>query len=99
VALGQPLSGYVFVVDGVLIGAGDGRWLAKAMVATLVLYLPLALAVHAAAGALLGDGGPAGQARALTALWVAFTAFMAIRGALFWWRVRTDHWAVTGAAR
>ena len=25
VALGQPLSGYVFVVDGVLIGAGDGR--------------------------------------------------------------------------
>ena len=42
VALGQPLSGYVFVVDGVLIGAGDGRWLAKAMVATLVLYLPRA---------------------------------------------------------
>ena len=31
VALGQPLSGFVFVVDGVLIGAGDGvgwpgRW-------------------------------------------------------------------------
>ena len=99
VALGQPLSGYVFVVDGVLIGAGDGRWLAKAMVATLLLYLPLALGVHAAAGALLGDGGVEGQALALAALWVAFTAFMAIRGVLFWRRVRTDDWAVTGAAR
>ncbi len=40
-----------------------------------------------------------GQARALSALWVVFTAFMAIRGALFWWRVRGDEWAVTGAAR
>lgn len=99
VALGQPLSGYVFVVDGVLIGAGDGRWLAKAMVATLLLYLPLALGVHAAAGALLGDGGAQGQALALAALWVAFTAFMAIRGVLLWRRVRTDDWAVTGAAR
>ena len=99
VALGQPLSGYVFVVDGVLIGAGDGRWLAKAMVATLLLYLPLALGVHAAARALLGDGGTEGQALALAALWVAFTAFMAIRGVLLWRRVRTDDWAVTGAAR
>lgn len=99
VALGQPLSGYVFVVDGVLIGAGDGRWLAKAMVATLVLYLPLALGVRAAAEALLGDGGTDGQAVALAALWVAFTAFMAIRGALFWWRIRSDRWLVTGASR
>ncbi|TQJ48802.1 MATE family efflux transporter [Phycicoccus sp. SLBN-51] len=99
VALGQPLSGFVFVVDGVLIGAGDGRWLAKAMVVTLVLYLPIVLGVHASASALLGDGGVTGQARALSVLWVAFTAFMAIRGALFWWRVRGDEWAVTGAAR
>lgn len=99
VALGQPLSGYVFVVDGVLIGAGDGRWLAKAMVATLVLYLPLALGVHHAADTLLGDSGTAGQALALAALWVAFTGFMAIRGVLFWWRIRSDAWAVTGASR
>lgn len=28
VALSQPLSGWVFVLDGVLIGSGDGRWLA-----------------------------------------------------------------------
>ncbi len=95
VALGQPLSGYVFVVDGVLIGAGDGRWLAGAMVATLVLYLPLAIAVHLGSDRLLAVGAP----RAVTVLWVAFTAFMAIRAVFFWWRVRGDRWAVTGAAR
>ena len=95
VALGQPLAGYVFVVDGVLIGAGDGRWLAKAMAATLVLYLPLALWVHASGDDLVADGAP----RAVTVLWVVFTAFMAIRAAFFWWRIRGDDWAVTGAAR
>src|SRR5450759_4836541 len=30
VALAQPISGFVFVLDGVLIGDGDGRWLAQA---------------------------------------------------------------------
>jgi Na+-driven multidrug efflux pump len=95
VALGQPLAGFVFVVDGVLIGAGDGRWLAKAMAATLVLYLPLALWVHASGDDLVAAGAP----RAVTVLWVVFTAFMAIRAAFFWWRIRGDAWVVTGAAR
>jgi Na+-driven multidrug efflux pump len=95
VALGQPLSGYVFVVDGVLIGAGDGRWLAGAMAATLVLYLPIILGVHAAGASLLGGGAP----YAMAVLWLAFTAFMVIRAGFFWWRVRGDAWAVTGAAR
>ena len=95
VALGQPLAGYVFVVDGVLIGAGDGRWLAGAMVATLVLYLPLVIAVHLAAARLLDAGAP----RAVGVLWVVFTAFMAIRAAFFRWRVSGDAWLVTGAAR
>ena len=38
VAIGQPLSGWVFVLDGVLIGAGDARWLA---VMQLVIMLDL----------------------------------------------------------
>jgi putative MATE family efflux protein len=95
VGLGQPLSGYVFVVDGVLIGAGDGRWLAKAMAATLVLYLPLAISVHLRGDELVA----AGASRAVAVLWLAFTVFMAIRGGFFWWRVRGDRWAVTGASR
>ncbi|MCE1179890.1 MAG: MATE family efflux transporter [Micrococcales bacterium] len=97
VALMQPLSGLVFVIDGVLIGAGDGRWLAGAMVLTLALYLPLVLAVHAAAPRMLSS--PDGAAHAVLWLWAAFTGFMAIRGALFWWRIRGDRWMVVGATR
>ncbi|MGL4742944.1 MAG: MATE family efflux transporter, partial [Dermatophilaceae bacterium] len=99
VALGQPLSGYVFVVDGVLIGAGDGRWLARAMLTTLAAYLPVALAVHLAGERLLDGETRQGQATALVWLWLAFTVFMAVRAALMWARVRTDRWMVTGAIR
>src|SRR5699024_32734 len=45
VAVIQPLSGVVFVLDGVLIGAGDGTYLAKAGVLVLGAYAPLAAAV------------------------------------------------------
>ncbi|WP_431903075.1 MATE family efflux transporter [Nonomuraea sp. bgisy101] len=43
VALFQPVSGIVFVLDGVLIGAGDQRYLAWAGVWTTLAYLPVAL--------------------------------------------------------
>jgi Na+-driven multidrug efflux pump len=95
VALGQPLSGYVFVVDGVLIGAGDGRWLARAMAATFVIYAPLAVTVHVAGDRLLTHGAPV----AVAVLWAVFTIFMAIRGLFFHRRVGSDAWAVTGASR
>ena len=97
VGLAQPLSGFVFVVDGVLIGAGDGPWLARAMLATLAAYLPVVLALRAAGDWLLEGGTTAGQAHALTWLWVGFTLFMSVRGTLMWLRVRTDRWMVTGA--
>lgn len=42
-ALAQPIAGYVFVLDGVLIGAGDGAYLAWGGLAVLVVYAPLAL--------------------------------------------------------
>ena len=89
-----PLAGVVFVVDGVLIGAGDGRWLAGAMGTVLVLYLPLVLAVRWQAPTLVGFGEPA----AMAVLWVVFNAFMAIRWAFLWFRVRGDAWLVTGAS-
>lgn len=98
VAIGQPLSGLVFVIDGVLIGAGDGVWLAKAMLVTLLAYLPIVAAAHAVGGRVV-DGTNAGDATAVTWLWVAFTAFMAVRAALMWLRVRTGHWMVLGATR
>jgi len=99
VALSQPLSGYVFVIDGVLIGAGDGRWLARAMLANLLAYLPLILGVHLMGDWLLEDGSARATGNAVMWLWLAFTGFMAIRGVLMWARVRTDRWMVTGATR
>lgn len=96
VAIGQPLSGLVFVIDGVLIGAGDGVWLAKAMLVTLLAYLPIVAAAHAVGGRVV-DGTNAGDATAVTWLWVAFTGFMVLRGIALGLRVRTTRWMVTGA--
>ncbi|MBO3750259.1 MATE family efflux transporter [Streptosporangiaceae bacterium NEAU-GS5] len=44
VALLQPIGGIVFVLDGVLIGAGDQRYLAWAQAIAAVAFLPVALA-------------------------------------------------------
>jgi putative MATE family efflux protein len=93
VGLSGWLAGLVFVVDGVLIGAGDGRWLAAAMTATLVLYLPVILAVRVNSATLIGWGAPAATA----VLWCAFVGFMAIRWAFLWHRVRGDSWLILGA--
>lgn len=92
VAAGCPLSGLVFTADGILIGAGDGRWLAGASVLVLLAYLPLV----GLAGA-VGDGRSAPAA--LAVLWVAFTGFMLIRWGTLWWRLRSDAWMVTGSHR
>ncbi|MEU8757803.1 MATE family efflux transporter [Streptomyces sp. NPDC048659] len=86
VALSQPISGVVFVLDGVLMGAGDGPYLAWAMLLTLAVFAPVALLVPA-----FGGG--------LTALWGAMTLMMTVRMATLWFRTRSGRWIVTGAAR
>ncbi|MDH6569168.1 putative MATE family efflux protein [Streptomyces sp. SAI-117] len=86
VALSQPICGVVFVLDGVLMGAGDGPYLAWAMVITLATFAPVALLVPAL------DGG-------LTALWAAMTLMMLIRMLTLWLRTRSGRWLVTGATR
>lgn len=90
VGLGQPIAGVAFVLDGVLIGAGDGRWLAMAQVAMLAMYAPVALLVHRWAP---------GREHwlALVALWCGFTFFMLVRATMLWWRSRGDGWLVAGA--
>lgn len=49
-AVMQPAAGVVFALDGVLIGAGDTRYLAGAMVVALAVYAPLAFAADTLAG-------------------------------------------------
>ena len=46
-ALLGPLSGLVFTLDGILIGAGDMRFLAIAMAGAAAVFIPSALAVPA----------------------------------------------------
>lgn len=58
VALAQPISGIVFVLDGVLMGAGDGPYLARAMLLTLAVFIPAALLVPAFGGGLTALWGP-----------------------------------------
>ncbi|MFF9200424.1 MATE family efflux transporter [Streptomyces sp. NPDC014986] len=86
VALSQPICGIVFVLDGVLMGAGDGRYLAWAMLLTLAVFTPAALLVPA-----FGGG--------LTALWAAMTLMMTVRMLTLWVRTRSGRWIATGAAR
>ena len=92
VGVGQPVAGYVFVLDGVLIGAGDGRWLAFGMTLVLIGYLPGVAALRLNADWLAGHG----PVIATASLWIGFTAFMVIRGVTLWWRERGDAWLVTG---
>ncbi|MEU9643769.1 MATE family efflux transporter [Streptomyces sp. NPDC048188] len=86
VAVAQPICGVVYVLDGVLMGAGDGPYLAWAMLLTLAIYTPAALLVP-----VLGGG--------LTALWAAMTLMMVMRLATLWLRTRSGRWIVTGATR
>ncbi|ALN14866.1 MATE family efflux transporter [Acidipropionibacterium acidipropionici] len=88
IAVMQPLSGVVFVLDGVLIGAGDGRWLSGAQVVMLVAYLPMILGVFLAS--------PTGSAGVVW-LWTAFGGFMLVRGLILAWRGRGDAWMRLGA--
>ena len=88
-AAGQPIAGYVFVLDGVLIGAGDAKYLAIAGVVNLAAYLPLLLAVGQS-----GAGGGAG----LLWLWAAFSlGYMTARAVTLGLRARTDRWMVLGS--
>jgi Na+-driven multidrug efflux pump len=85
-AVFQPVAGVVFVLDGVLIGAGDGRYLARAGTWVLALAAPAILAA-----ATLGDSA------GLVAVWVAFgLTFMGGRAWLLLRRARGDAWMVTG---
>ena len=84
----QPVAGVVFVLDGVLIGAGDGRYLAWAGLWVLVAFAPAAWA------AVVSPGSTAGS---LTALWLAFgVAFMGGRAVVLLLRERADGWLRTG---
>lgn len=82
----QPLAAAVFIFDGILIGAGDAKYLAGAMAAASVIY-----------GGVLAVMTPFDLT--LELLWSAFTLWMSVRWFGLFRRFRTERWAVTGAHR
>jgi putative MATE family efflux protein len=88
-AVAQPVCGIVFVLDGVLIGAGDGRYLAIAGLLNLVPFLPFLLVL-----AWLQPAGAAGLAWLSIAF---FGVYMLARLATLGWRVRGGAWMTAGA--
>ncbi len=85
VAVSQPLNGYVFALDGVLIGAGDLDYLGKTMAASAALFAGLAILLMQTGSSSLGW------------LWALITLLMLTRAVGLWYRWRSDHWVVLGA--
>ncbi|MEA5054623.1 MAG: MATE family efflux transporter [Propionicimonas sp.] len=77
------LGGVVFVLDGVLIGAGDTRYLAWASLVNLLVYLPLAIMVAVTGGGLVW-------------LWLAYAGFTLSRFVTLGLRARGTGWMRLG---
>ena len=84
-ALLMPLNGAVFALDGILIGAGDTRFLMWGMLAASAVYVPVALL------ALAYDWGIFG-------VWCGLAGLIAVRLATCGARFTGDRWARTGLA-
>ena len=87
-ASAMPLAGAAYLFDGVLTGAGDGRYLAGAGLITLVPYLPLTVVVAKALPATATAPGVG-----LAWLWAAFAwVFMGMRALTTGLRARGSAW-------
>jgi putative MATE family efflux protein len=86
-ALMQPANGAVFALDGILIGAGDTRFLMWGMLAaSLGVFVPVALGSLA-----LGFG--------IVGVWCGLLGLIGTRLVTCGWRFRGRRWAIVGATR
>ncbi len=79
----MPLNGAVFALDGILIGAGDTRFLMWGMLAASAVYIPIALLSLARDWGILG-------------VWCGLAALIAVRLATCGARFASQRWALTG---
>jgi MATE family, multidrug efflux pump len=86
VAVLQPVNAVAFVLDGILIGAGDMRFLAWAMAGAAAVFVPAAVAVAVV------DAG-------IGWLWASLGLLMVTRAASLSVRFTGDRWLVLGAVR
>jgi putative MATE family efflux protein len=80
----MPLNGAVFALDGILIGAGDTRFLMWGMLASSAVYIPVALL------ALANDWGIVG-------VWCGLVGLIGMRLVTCGVRFAGSRWALTGA--
>ncbi|MGE2734038.1 MATE family efflux transporter [Mycolicibacterium vaccae] len=79
-----PIAGVVFAVDGVLLGAGDAKFMRNATLASALLgFLPLVWLSLAYGWGLLG-------------IWAGLSTFMVLRLIFVGWRVLSGRWLVPG---
>jgi putative MATE family efflux protein len=83
VAATQPVGAAVYVLDAILIGAGDGRFLAWSMLWALLVFVPLA-------GAVLATGA------GIVALWWALGGWLLARQIAMLLRYRSGAWLRLG---
>ncbi len=79
----MPFNGAVFALDGILIGAGDTRFIAQAMVASGAVGVAAAIAAAEAGWGIAG-------------VWGALCAFIAARLLTCLVRFRSRRWAIEG---
>jgi Na+-driven multidrug efflux pump len=80
----MPINGAVFALDGILIGAGDTRFLMWGMLAAAAVYVPAALL------ALENDWGILG-------VWCGLAGLIVVRALTNGTRFAGSRWAFTGA--
>ena len=79
-----PIAGIVFALDGVLLGAGDAKFMRNAtLVSALVGFLPLIWLSLAFGWGLLG-------------IWSGLSTFMVLRLVFVGWRALSGRWLVAG---
>jgi hypothetical protein len=83
-ALTMPANAAVFALDGILIGAGDTRFLMWGMLAAAAVYVPVAL--------LALD-----QGWGIQGVWFGLAGLIAVRLATCGGRFVSSRWALTGA--
>jgi len=80
----MPLNGAVFALDGILIGAGDTRFLMWAMLLASAVYVPIAILALTEGWGILG-------------VWVGLAALIVVRLLTCGARFLGARWALTGA--
>lgn len=86
IGIHQPLAALVFLLDGVLVGSGDSKYIAFVQTMAMFSFLAIAWAVLRFELGVIG-------------LWCAMIGFLVTRGGLMYPRAASDKWIVEGAVR